>query len=100
MAEYGVSQLPVLSTEPPVVMGEVAGAIIERDLLDRVFTGESAMTDAVSTVLGDPLPLIGSGESVSAARAALAASDALLVTHDGNPTAVLTRQDLLTYLKN
>lgn len=100
MAEYGVSQLPVLSAEPPVVMGEVAGAIVERELLDRVFSGESAMSDAVSTVLGDPLPLIGAGETVAAARAALTASDALLVTQDGKPAAVLTRQDLLTYFNN
>jgi cystathionine beta-synthase len=37
-------------------------------------------------------------ESVTAAREALANADALLVIHDGKPAAVLTRQDLLTYL--
>ncbi|QPZ39074.1 cystathionine beta-synthase [Paramicrobacterium chengjingii] len=100
MSEYGVSQLPVLSAEPPVVMGEVAGAIAERDLLDTVSSGAVSAHDAMSTVIGDPLPLIGSGASVSAARAALAASDALLVTHKGKPTAVLTRQDLLTFFSN
>jgi cystathionine beta-synthase len=37
-------------------------------------------------------------ESVSAARAALAAADAVLVVSDGKPVGVLTRQDLLTFL--
>ena len=45
-----------------------------------------------------PLGLIGMHESISTARSALASTDALLVIHDGKPTAVLTRQDLLTYL--
>ncbi|OLB78321.1 MAG: cystathionine beta-synthase, partial [Actinobacteria bacterium 13_2_20CM_2_71_6] len=33
MREYAVSQLPVLKAEPPVVTGEVAGSIAEKDLL-------------------------------------------------------------------
>ncbi|MCW4456671.1 cystathionine beta-synthase [Microbacterium sp. MPKO10] len=100
MTEYGVSQLPVLTAEPPVVMGEVAGSINESDLLERVFSGDTAMNDAVSSVIGDPLPLVGTGATVAAARAELTASDALLVTHEGNPVAVLTRQDLLTFFSS
>lgn len=98
MAEFGVSQLPVLSAEPPVVMGEVVGAVSESSLLDSVFNGDARLTDAVATVNQPPLPIIGSGDSVAAARAALKASDALMVTHDGKPHAVITRQDLLTFL--
>jgi cystathionine beta-synthase len=98
MAEYGVSQLLVLSAEPPVVMGEVVGALNERDLLDAVFHGEVQMSDTVSAVVGPALGLIGIGESVAAARASLAETDALLVTEDGKPVAVLTRPDLLTFL--
>ncbi len=88
----------VLSAEPPVVMGEVVGALNERDLLDAVFHGTARMSDAVSTVVGPPLGLIGVGESVVTAREALAEADALLVTEDGKPVAVLTRPDLLTFL--
>ncbi|RWZ68421.1 cystathionine beta-synthase [Labedella populi] len=98
MSEFGVSQLPVLTAEPPVVMGEVIGAVSERSLLENVFSGDSKMSDAVSTVVSDPLPIIGSGESLAAARAALASSDALLVTLDGKPHAVITRHDLLAFL--
>jgi cystathionine beta-synthase len=98
MTKYEVSQMPVLTAEPPVVMGEVIGAIDERSLLEAVFTGGAKMTDAVREFVGQPLGLIGVHEPVSAAKAALAATDALLVTNDGKPAAVLTRHDLLTFL--
>jgi len=98
MTKYEVSQMPVLTAEPPVVMGEVIGAIDERSLLESVFSGEAAMTDAIREFVGKPLGLIGVHESLSAAKAALATTDALLVTNDGKPAAVLTRHDLLTFL--
>jgi cystathionine beta-synthase len=98
MNKYGVSQLPVLTAEPPVVMGEVTGALDEASLVDAVFGGRAQMTDNVGAFLGEPLGLIGVNEPVSAARAALATANALLVTEDGKPVAVLTRQDLLNFL--
>jgi len=98
MAEYDISQLPVLTAEPPVVMGEVAGAIDERALLDDIFSGRAQMTDSIAEFVGAPLGLIGMHESVTAARTALAGADALLVVTDGKPVGVLTRQDLLTFL--
>ena len=98
MNTYGVSQLPVLTAEPPVVMGEVTGALDESSLVDAVFSGRAQMTDNVGAFLGEPLDLIGINEPVRAARAALATANALLVTEDGKPVAVLTRQDLLNFL--
>ncbi|WP_153398756.1 cystathionine beta-synthase [Ornithinicoccus halotolerans] len=98
MSEYGVSQLVVLGTEPPVMMGEVLGTLRERDLLEAVFAGTVAMTDPVSSVVGERLPLVGIGDSVPAAQEALSRADALLVTEEGKPVAVLTRPDLLTHL--
>lgn len=100
MAKYEVSQMPVLTAEPPVVMGEVVGSIDERSLLEAVFNGGAAMTDPVKEFVGPPLGLIGVHESVSAARTALSQTDALLVSDDGKPAAVLTRHDLLTFLSN
>jgi cystathionine beta-synthase len=93
-----LGQLLVLANEPPVVMGEVLGALDERELLDLVFSGRAQLGDPVGGVVGAPLGLIGEGASVSAARTALGASDALLVTEGGKPIAVLTRSDLLSYL--
>ena len=34
LREYGVSQMPVVGAEPPVTIGEVAGSVSERALLD------------------------------------------------------------------
>ncbi|MGA1835828.1 cystathionine beta-synthase [Herbiconiux sp. 11R-BC] len=98
MTTYGVSQLPVLSAEPPVVMGEVIGSLDEQTLLDQVFGGRAAMTDKVGDFVAPALPLIGINEPVSAARQALTTAPALLVSDDGKPVTVITRQDLLTFL--
>ena len=56
MKEFDVSQVPVLSAEPPVVMGEVMGSIDERGLLDHVFTGKAQLTDRVAGLVGKPSP--------------------------------------------
>jgi cystathionine beta-synthase len=48
--------------------------------------------------MSPPLPIIGSGEPVTAAVEALEKADALLVHIDGKPAGVLTRQDVLGYL--
>ena len=98
MREYGVSQLPVLKAEPPVVTGEVAGSIAERDLLDALFSGQAHLHDMIERHMGPPLPMIGGGQPVSEAVAMLEKSDAALVLVDGKPLGVLTRQDLLAHL--
>nr|HLL66208.1 cystathionine beta-synthase [Micromonosporaceae bacterium] len=98
MREYGVSQLPVLKAEPPVVTGEVAGSIAERDLLDALFTGQAQLHDMIERHMGPALPMIGGGEPVSQAVGLLEKSDAAVVLVDGKPRGVLTRQDLLAHL--
>ncbi|MET8148959.1 cystathionine beta-synthase [Actinoplanes sp. NPDC049668] len=98
MREYGVSQLPVLKAEPPVVTGEVAGSIAEKALLDALFTGAAHLHDTIERHMGDPLPMIGGGQPVSAAVALLEKADAAMVLVDGKPAGVLTRQDLLAHL--
>ena len=47
LREYGVSQMPVVKAEPPVMAGEVAGSVVERDLLDALFTGQAQLADPV-----------------------------------------------------
>ena len=98
LQKYGVSQMPVVKAEPPVMLGEVAGAVSERELTDLVFSGAASLVDRVDMHMSAPLPLIGTGESLETARAALRDHDALLVVDDGNPVGVLTRHDLLGYL--
>ena len=98
MTEFGVSQLPVLTAEPPVVIGEVIGSVDEKSLLEQVSSGAAKMTDAVGDFVGAPLALIGINEPIDHARHAFGSSDALLVTEGGKPIAVVTRHDLLAFL--
>ena len=98
MREYGVSQVPVLKAEPPVVTGEVAGTITERDLLEALFTGRAQLRDPIDRHMTEPLPLIGGGQPVAEAVASLEKADAAMVLIDGKPAGVLTRQDLLGFL--
>jgi cystathionine beta-synthase len=98
MREYGVSQLPVLKAEPPVVTGEVAGSIAEKELLDGLFTGGAHLHDSVERHMGPALPMIGGGQPVSEAVAMLEKADAAMVLIDGKPVGVLSRQDLLLHL--
>jgi cystathionine beta-synthase len=98
LREYGVSQMPIVRAEPPVTAGEVVGSVSERLLLDELFAGTASLADAVEPHMSAPLPIIGSGEPVSEAVAALGTADALLVHVDGKPAGVLTRQDLLGHL--
>ncbi|MBM9465029.1 cystathionine beta-synthase [Aeromicrobium sp. YIM 150415] len=95
MREYGVSQMPVVGPEPPIVIGEVAGSVSERELVSAVFEGRAQLTDAVADHMEPSLPLIGAGEDLTAGLSALSERDALLVIDEGTPLGVLTRLDLL-----
>jgi cystathionine beta-synthase len=100
LREYGVSQMPVVRAEPPVMTAEIVGAVHERDLLDALFNGRAQLADPLSQHMGPGLPLVGAGEPVSAAMAALEKADAAVVVDDGRPTGVLTRQDVLAFLSH
>jgi len=98
LKEYGVSQIPVVRAEPPIMTAEVSGAIIERVVLDALFHGTVHLADPVESVMSPSLPMVGAGESVAVAMAALTDADALIVVDDGKPTGVITRQDVLAFL--
>jgi cystathionine beta-synthase len=98
LREYGVSQMPVVKEEPPVMAAEVVGSVVERDLLDALFTGRATLSDSLEKHMSAPLPMIGAGEPVSAALKALEQADAAVVLDDGKPCGIVTRQDLLGFL--
>jgi cystathionine beta-synthase len=98
LQEYGVSQMPVVRAEPPIVAAEVAGSVSERTLLDALFGGTAKMTDQVEDHMSEALPTIGSTEAAADAVSLLEHADAVLVHEDGKPIGVLTRQDLLTFV--
>jgi cystathionine beta-synthase len=98
LREYGVSQMPVVGAEPPVMAGEVAGSVSERELLSAVFEGRAKLADAVGQHMSPPMPMIGTGELVGSAAKMLRDCDALMVVEGGKPVGVITRQDLLGFL--
>jgi cystathionine beta-synthase len=98
LREYNVSQLPVMKAEPPVMAAEVVGSVVESDLLDALVSGRASPKDAVGQHMSPPLPMIGSGEPVSRAVDALEKAGAAVVLVDGRPAAMITRQDVLTFL--
>jgi cystathionine beta-synthase len=98
LQEYGVSQMPVVRAEPPIVAAEVAGSVSERTLLDALFAGNAKLTDRVEDHMSTALPTIGSTEPAASAVKLLENADAVLVHEEGKPIGVLTRQDLLTFV--
>ncbi|QDQ97101.1 cystathionine beta-synthase [Tomitella fengzijianii] len=98
LREYGVSQMPVVGAEPPIMAGEVAGSVSERELLSAVFEGRAQLADSVAKHMEQALPLIGSGEPVDAATKALGETDALMVIEGGKPVGVITRHDVLGFI--
>ena len=96
LREYGVSQMPVVRAEPPVMAAEVVGSVSERGLLGALFGRHAGPADAVESVMEPSLPMLGATEPVTDAVEILVHGDALLVLDDGRPVGVLTRQDLLS----
>jgi cystathionine beta-synthase len=98
MREFSVSQMPIVKAEPPVMMAEVRGAVTERDLLDRLFTGKASLTDRVEDHLAPPLPTVGITEPLSQAMTSLQGGDGLLIISDGRPAGIVSRADVLAFL--
>jgi len=98
MQEFGVSQLAVVQAEPPLAEAEVIGAVHERDLMHRAFKDSSLLDRSVREVMSEPLPTVGSGESVELAVLRLEEAPAVLVIDHGHPVGVLTRTDALGFL--
>ncbi|MGI3779991.1 MAG: cystathionine beta-synthase [Janthinobacterium lividum] len=96
LREYGVSQMPVVRAEPPVMAAEVVGSVSERGLLGALFSQRVRLADPVERAMEPPLPTLGATEPVTRAIEVLVDGDALLVLNDGRPAGVLTRQDLLS----
>jgi len=98
LREFGVSQVPVVRAEPPLMAAEVVGSVSERALLDALFAGRAHLSDRVEEHMSPPLPMVGAGVSVTNAVASLETSDALIVLDGGQPIGVVTRQDVLAHL--
>jgi cystathionine beta-synthase len=89
LREYGVSQMPVVGAEPPVMAGEVAGSVRTRTAVGGLRGPREARRRGVAAH-ERPLPLIGAGELVSAAAATFRDWDAVMVVEGGKPVGVIT----------
>ncbi len=101
LREYGVSQMPIVKPgagHPDVMAAEVVGSVVERELLDALFTRRADLGDPLEEHMSAPLPLVGSGEPVADLMAVLQNADAAVVLVEGKPRGVVSRQDLLAYL--
>ncbi|MGW6918477.1 cystathionine beta-synthase [Kitasatospora sp. NPDC054939] len=101
LREYGVSQMPVVSPgagHPDIMAGEVIGSVVEKLLLEGVFSNEIQLTDTLDKVMSKPLPVVGSGETVTNLMTVLEKADAAVVLVEGKPQGIVTRQDLLGFL--
>ena len=99
MREYGVSQLPVVKAEPPVMAAEVVGVRRRNATCStRCSPGGPSSATPWSSTCRPPLPVVGSGEPVSRCVELLQSSGAVVVLEDGKPSGILTRQDLLAHL--
>ncbi|MDI3386666.1 cystathionine beta-synthase [Streptomyces sp. B-S-A8] len=104
LREYGVSQMPIVKPgagHPDVMAAEVIGSVVERELLDALFTQRASLADPLEKHMSSPLPQVGSGEPVADLMSVLSAAtgaDAAIVLVEGKPTGVVSRQDLLAYL--
>ncbi len=98
--------LPVLSSAPPAVLGEVVGTVDARTLLRGLALGEVTPASPVTEAMGPRLPIVGAREALGDARIVFEQErgpggqlpDTLLVLDGGNPVGLLTRADLVRAL--
>jgi cystathionine beta-synthase len=98
LREFGVSQIPVVKEEPPLMAAEVVGSITEKDLLMKLANRVTEKSALIDTCMSAPLPAVGAREELSNGLSALENADAVVVHLQGKPVGVLTRQDVLAFL--
>ncbi len=99
MQQYGISQLPVVRSDPAGSFADVIGSLRERALLDRVFKNPDALNEDVAVAMQPPLAAVDVSASLDDVFADLSGpSAAVVVGVAGRPTAILTRADLLEFL--
>lgn len=92
MHGYNISQLPVVDH------GKVVGSLLEASLMKLLHDGVDFTEQAISAVMGKPLPALDEEIDVSEAyRLLLSGTAGIIVTRDEVPTGVITRADLVNH---
>lgn len=93
LRKYEISQIPVMRD------GEQIGSINDVAVMQSVFDQSDILHKPVTEVMGRPFPLLEQSDEIELAYKLLTlANPAVVVTDDGQPIGVLTRQDIISYL--
>ncbi len=93
LREYEISQLPVMNGH------EIVGSVNDVGVMQAVFDQADIIHKPVSELMGRPFPGLEQHEEIERAYKLLTlANPAIVVTDDGEPIGVLTRQDIISFL--
>jgi cystathionine beta-synthase len=93
LRKYEISQLPVMNGH------EIVGSVNDVGVMQAVFDQADIIHKPVSDVMGRPFPSLEQYEEIERAYKLLTlANPAVVVTDDGEPIGVLTRQDIISFL--
>lgn len=93
LRHYEISQLPVMQGR------EQVGSVNDVGVMRSVFDHADILHQPVSEVMGRPFPALEQSEEIELAYKLLTlANPAIVVTDDGEPIGVLTRQDIISFL--
>ncbi|MEO5988105.1 MAG: cystathionine beta-synthase [Candidatus Eisenbacteria bacterium] len=91
--QFGVSQLPVFRG------ADVVGTLEEGDVLKTALADHSALERPLDSIMGPPLPVVGSDDSADVVVKLLASrNSAVLVRDNGVVSGILTRFDMLQFI--
>jgi cystathionine beta-synthase len=95
LRKYEISQLPVMRGS------ESVGSINDVGVMQAVFDQSDILHKPVSDVMGRPFPALEQFAEIEKAYKLLTlANPAIVVTDDGEPVGVVTRQDIISFLSN
>ncbi|MGH7737851.1 MAG: cystathionine beta-synthase [Candidatus Tyrphobacter sp.] len=95
LRKYEISQIPVMREH------EVIGSINDVAVMQAVFDRADIIHQPVSEVMGRPFPALEQSIEIDRAYKLLTlANPAIVVTDEGEPIGVVTRQDVITFLSD
>ncbi len=93
LRKYEISQIPVMSG------ADIVGSINDVGVMQAVFDQADILHKPVSEVMGRAFPSLEQHEEIDKAYKLLTlANSAIVVTDDGEPIGVVTRQDIISFL--
>jgi cystathionine beta-synthase len=93
LRKYEISQIPVMRAN------EMIGSINDVGVMQAVFDQADIIHKPVTDVMGRPFPVLEQFSPIEQAYKLLTlANPAVVITDDGEPVGVLTRQDIISFL--